>query len=84
MELILIEMVAYRVEHAVTAEEWRCTVCEKLTRHTEEEIIPHLVWAHNKPNDLLVEDRDGIFLYPAPKEGDGNGKFHQELSQASC
>jgi hypothetical protein len=84
MELILIEMMAYRVAHAETEEEWRCVVCEKLTRHKEDEIVPHLVWAHNMPNDQLVQDRDGIFLHPNSNKGELDGQLHQELPQASC
>ena len=63
----LITMVAYTAAHATDEVPFRCVACEHLTRHSHEDIIPHLVAAHNLSKDELSIDKDGnVFHCPAP------------------
>ena len=82
MELMIIEMVAYETVHTTDCAPWRCVACERITQHTNADILPHLVRAHNYPGELLTKCHDSIFLNPPPKEGETHGKLHEELPQA--
>jgi hypothetical protein len=63
--MVVTEMCAYPVSHLTDELTWRCVVCEDLTKHSEEGIIPHLVSDHGLKRELLKNERaDGIFLYP--------------------
>ncbi len=61
-----IEMCAYQAMHFDGGPPWRCVLCESLTRHTDEGIMPHLVDAHNALAAQIRTELDGMFLYPNP------------------
>jgi hypothetical protein len=62
MELI---MVGYLASHITDDVPFRCMVCERLTKHSHDDIISHLVGAHNFPKAGLSIDRDGgVFHTP--------------------
>jgi len=73
MNMIEIQMAAYKALHNVDENNWRCMFCESLTRHTEKEIFDHLIEAHSTSKERLKKEQGNeIFLYPAEK-GDSNG-----------
>ena len=63
---MVIEMCAYLTGHLTDEQPWRCVVCEDLTRHSEDQIMPHLMEAHGLDKTRLKTERgDAVFLYPA-------------------
>jgi hypothetical protein len=72
MELEIIELVAYQTNHIIDQEPWRCVTCEHLTHHEDENILDHLVMAHNLNRDTLKIHHDQIFIHPRKEPLDGN------------
>jgi uncharacterized C2H2 Zn-finger protein len=66
-DTVVIEMCAYLAVHITSDDPWRCVVCDEITRHAEDGIMPHLTEAHGMDKGRLKKDKDGIFLYPAGK-----------------
>lgn len=56
------EMVAYQSAHITDETPWRCMLCEKLTKHTHDGVVPHLMGAHNLLKDSILKDSDGMFV----------------------
>ena len=54
-------MLAYQDIHIINDAPWRCVECEHLTRHTDADIIPHLVGAHNFIEGKLSKDHDSVW-----------------------
>ena len=69
MQPHVLNMVGYRAAHTVDEVPFRCVVCERLTRHSSDDIIPHIVAAHNIPEAELSIDKDGnVFHVPLPED----------------
>lgn len=59
-------MVAYSARHSTDDAPWRCVLCDKLGKHADADIVPHLTSVHSLSADRLrTEHGDQIFLYPA-------------------
>lgn len=56
MELM---MVGYLASHITDDVPFRCVVCEHLTKHSHDGIIPHMIGAHNFSKAELSIDKDG-------------------------
>ena len=56
-------MLAYSAAHLTDDVPFRCVACERLTKHSADGIIPHLVAAHNIPERELSIDKDGCVFH---------------------
>jgi uncharacterized C2H2 Zn-finger protein len=62
-----IEMVGYMAAHRTDEAPWRCVACEKLTKHSDKDIMEHMAGAHGFGSSLLAKDGDALFLHePEP------------------
>jgi hypothetical protein len=63
--VILIEMVGYMASHLTDDTPWRCVVCEKVSKHGTEDIIPHMISEHGYDKGRLrMERMESLYLYP--------------------
>ena len=72
MELDLIEMVAYQAIHTTEDFPWRCMLCEKLTRHSQDGMILHLTGAHNIIKESVFKDDGSMFVKSKGDNGPNN------------
>jgi len=72
MELDLIEMVAYQAIHTTEDFPWRCMLCEKLTKHSHDDMLPHLVGAHNLIESSVFKDDGSMFVNSKGDNGPNN------------
>ena len=65
MELTVMEMVGFTAAHRTDEVPFRCVICEYLTRHSPEGIIPHMVGAHNlSAAELSIDHEGNVFHTP--------------------
>jgi hypothetical protein len=63
--MLIIELCAYIAGHATGDDPWRCVVCDKISKHAEGSIMPHLVEAHGLDEGRLKMERgESVYLYP--------------------
>jgi hypothetical protein len=68
LKVTVIELCAYLTGHATNELPWRCVVCEKISKHSEDAIIPHLIEAHGLDKGRLkMEREESVYLYPPAK-----------------
>ena len=75
MELTVLELVGYTASHRTDDVPFRCVICEYLTKHSHEGIIPHMIMAHNLSAAELSIDNDGN-VFHTPQGKDCEKKFN--------
>jgi hypothetical protein len=66
--VIIIELVGYLASHLTDDKPWRCVVCETISKHSTDEILPHMTGVHGMDKGRLkMEREESVYLYPEVK-----------------